>query len=129
MELALPRPRHRDGDFGECVCSECFRRTADHSSEQEAQLPLKDSRLIALRGYRSESRVVDAVLRIVGLRMVHQIGGIEAKLNLLAFGNSELLVQAAIQCPTARANDCLLSKGSPFAGRWVLENNLARRVR
>jgi hypothetical protein len=39
----------------------------DDRSEIEAQLPLEIPRLIDLRGYRSESRVVDAVLRIAGL--------------------------------------------------------------
>ena len=94
--------------------------------EQEAQLPLENPRLIALRGYRSESRVVDAVLRIVGLRMVQDIGGIEPKLKLLAFGNSELLVQAAIHSPTSRSDDRLLSQRSSFAWRRVLQNDLSR---
>ena len=94
--------------------------------EIEAQLPLEVPRLIALRGYRSESQVVDAVLRIVGLRMVQHVGAVQPKLNLLAFGNSELLAQAAIQGPTARSDDGLLSQRSPFARRCVLQENLAR---
>ena len=99
---------------------------SDDRLEQEAQLSLENPSLITLRSYRSESRVVDAVLRIVGLRMVQDIGGIEPKLKLLAFGNSELLAQAAIHCPTAWSDDSQLSHRSPFARRRVLQNDLAR---
>ena len=98
----------------------------DDRLKQEAQLPQENPRLITLRGYRSESRVVDAVLRIVGLRMVHVIGAIKPILHLLAFGNSELLAQAAIHGPTAWSDDSHLSHRSPFARRRVLQNNLAR---
>src|SRR5215470_15369254 len=60
--------------------------------------------------------------------MVQYVGTIEPNLNLLAFCNFELLAQAGIRAPAARSGDGHLSQRSPFAGRWVLQNNLARCV-
>lgn len=94
-------------------------------SELKTQLCLEVPSLISFRGDCAEVRIVDAVFRIVGLRMVQDIGGVKPDLYLFAFGDLKALAQTPVKRPRTRPCNRPLPECSARAGQRVLQHNPA----